>query len=413
MLDLYSDSYDNASPDFLTDLFLYGEDKVTTKFMHKNGSLDVLCGNHNRPRFTILTCKRETRSYPKDGWNGMHFTVLVMQLMDGSNTMIKDVTDTCLSSFVEARAIKLVPGSTIIVPDFRIVRMTDNFAGFCANRMIMLIKDFGWIYPPQVDMPYVSARDQLRPISQVFSEVHEFKQKERKICFILRKTADKNSHQACLLFMVSRKDMSDGRTVFVQVDEESFARGDWIQDFKTKFDWVKKFAVKKKKPIANVWEDSEEEEDECQCKKKFIYTECIAKQYPHESVDKDQIIETFSPFCEAPHKLDGNMEWDEVKDATQRWCLYKHYHSNFFRNSEGNCQPLSWCVEKYIKKACFPADGKFTGFKSSKKRAAERITGKKGNKITMVESKKKNKAAVASTGKENESASDSDSSEGY
>ncbi|CAB9525840.1 hypothetical protein SEMRO_1735_G294360.1 [Seminavis robusta] len=186
-----------------------------------------------------------------------------------------------------------------------------------------------------------------------------------------------------------------------------YSEGHWIMSGDTKKSWDqcmndKKAATAKKRDL---WEESDDVErvTECASISTFAYKECIAKQYTIDMMDKNAVIEAFSPFFKHPHIMDPSMDWEELSDKTKRGCSYQHYHSNFFRSSKGECSPLPWCIEKYIKQCYGGAGALYTGFKTKRQRAAEKYAGKKAKKITMLEAKIANKRAFSkSKGKENE-----------
>ncbi|CAB9507543.1 hypothetical protein SEMRO_310_G114140.1 [Seminavis robusta] len=280
MTDLYSDSYDDAPPDFLTDLVLHGEEKVQTKYVHKNGSIRILEGGDNRPRFTVLTFERETRSYPN---TGIHFTVWVMQLLDGSYSIIKAVTDTSLAKWLEGK--EMMSGCTLIVPDFRIVRLQTGDE--MSTKMIMLIKDCGWVYPPDVDLPYVGPQEKARPWGQIFDEEENFRAPSRRITHFYHGTIEKNMKYGHLIFTEERRESRQAHrwNSYVRSDvlRSEYSEGHWIMSGDTRKCWDqrmndKKAATAKKRDL---WEESDDDEKvvECACISTFIYKDCIAKQY--------------------------------------------------------------------------------------------------------------------------------------
>ena len=72
-------------------MVLYGHENVEYKYIHKNGLLSFSSHKYPRPRFIVLTARKEERRYDRVGAD---FTVWVFQVMDGSNCIMKAVTDT-------------------------------------------------------------------------------------------------------------------------------------------------------------------------------------------------------------------------------------------------------------------------------------------------------------------------------
>ncbi|CAB9499053.1 expressed unknown protein [Seminavis robusta] len=98
----------------------------TLRTRSKDDPIHLPDGNKPGLRASILT----------HGVDGMHFTVLVMPLMDGgSNIMLKSGADTCLS---KERKVLLVPCSSCL--------NTESLVRVQKNRTIMGIQDCGWIY---------------------------------------------------------------------------------------------------------------------------------------------------------------------------------------------------------------------------------------------------------------------------
>ena len=145
MTDLQMDHHGDASPDLVTEWILYPhKDRANVKYWEggilKNDLVNL------SPRMIVLKAKRDMVTYGKD--TTKKYCVYKLHCMDGSETLIRAVTDTRMSFFLEVN--DMIPGSTIMLQEYDLLVM--NSCGD-TKRVIVLIKELTWRHPPGVNTP--------------------------------------------------------------------------------------------------------------------------------------------------------------------------------------------------------------------------------------------------------------------
>jgi hypothetical protein len=73
--------------------------------------------------------------------------VYKLHIMDGSETLIRAVTDTSLSKIVHGHSESLLPGATLLLKDYQILSIASEGPTW---RKIIVIKDMSWRISPRI-----------------------------------------------------------------------------------------------------------------------------------------------------------------------------------------------------------------------------------------------------------------------
>ncbi len=302
----------------------------------------------DHPTFTMISARTETRKY-----GGSEVVIIKYVLMDGSETLVKAATDSCLAKYMLSVDIEV--GSTIVVLDYYMVWMEGSHP--LEWRSIMVLKKMTWRPPPMV-LEVQDKTQYPKYNSCVCKSVVEAVEKECRIVF-------------------TRRDFNvDGITsrnkyVIVRCPDEELKNGDWIRDFDTKLDWHYFCNIRKdNEDSISVAEDSavenSSETEPCGCVSDYGLMKCIVQEYPVTKLDKDEL------FISACGRLNGEVDginWRALEPNHKRWCLYWYYAVNVFQ-IRSSARPLPACLLDHVRNKYPNRDGSkvFKGFLSSSER---------------------------------------------
>lgn len=336
MADIEIDHNGDASPDFITDVVLYGAVK-NVKYW-KGGQLmndrSILC-----PHVVVVKNQVEMRTY---GREPNLYAVAQLVVMDGSNTIIRAVTDTCLSKFVSGDSARtLVPGSTLILKDFQVLSM--NSAGATFSKIIV-INDMSWRVPPKYNLAPV--RSGLTP-SPPSSPRPSSKKARADECMQVKtfrlagRALQKVEREMLVVFTNPALDQPGihtwNQTTNAEATETDFLNGNWVQDPVSRHDWMKELNPKKFKPT-NSWDSDEEYFDgnfpcTCQCAKTFGFTDCVLEAFPVFHLDFEYLLHVGKRRCMSDGHSRSFLEatsWDDLPSISKHWCCYFWYTTNIF-----------------------------------------------------------------------------------
>ena len=109
--------------------------------------------------------------------------------------------------------------------------------------------------------------------------------------------------------------------------------------------------------------------EDCECRG-FGYEKCVAEIMPVDEVD------TVDLFRQINARLYGRVTvgcFEDLPNRLKRWFLYWSYAVNVFHFRTAAAEPLPKCFELAVHKTYPDPAGKYTGFKSTKKRKAEKV----------------------------------------
>jgi len=268
----------------------------------------------------MIWINKEVRNY-----RGKHaVSVVTMVLLDGDYNAFKATFDSGLSGrFVED---EYLPGATVVLKRFTVLPMRDT-ADESTARAIVFVKDFAMMEGPSLadydvdwDMPSVIEPD--------FRRMHVDSAVVEKV--------------------------ATGYLIATQ----ALPVNDWL---------VRTFgdATGKKRGHAN-----EEENEDCDCVKKFGYVTCMKDTYP---VERLSVTDLYEQVYKRLHGHVSASSFDGMEPNHKRWCFYWWYAINMF-HVRGRAEPLPTCFCNYVKGKYPNKEGKpYVGFKTTDQRQEEAL----------------------------------------
>ncbi|CAB9512305.1 hypothetical protein SEMRO_528_G160900.1 [Seminavis robusta] len=150
--------HNDASPDWVTDMILRKEDDPPVKKYEEDGFMSI--SPDREPRLIVMGSWKIERSYGRSS-NTLSTAVFEMVLMDGSETLIKAVTNSGLSFLLKNTGV--MNGSTVILKDY--VVLHHSTGNDCTFKKCLLLKNFSWKLPP--DRPIIEPVGAgIRPVAR-------------------------------------------------------------------------------------------------------------------------------------------------------------------------------------------------------------------------------------------------------
>jgi hypothetical protein len=380
MADIVFNHTGDMSPDFFTTLCLH-EPRIDDNIKNwKGGSIRDDIPNLS-PRVTVINAKKPMRQYNKEP---NLYAVYNLHVLDGSDTIMRAVTDTRLSRIVLAHSNTLVPGATLILKDFAVVSCTSPSATW---KKIILIKDMSWRIAPNYNMAPVRSGmtpspPQERPVKKIKSEEEE--DNEVKSCRIAWRALHKAERESQVVFthpVLDQPEIYIWNTMMnAEVKSDDIHKGEWILDPNLCKEWMDEFDPKK-----FIRDDSSEEyvrypddglgpfRPNCECVQQYQLTHCALQTVPVWTMDGEALLTAGQGRCYADeyNAIFREAEcWDDLPNNSKRWCCYFWYATNIF-SLRGQCQKLPDCVVYEIRKTYPNEKGrKYTGFKSKEERSS-------------------------------------------
>jgi len=378
-MDLVMDHNNDASPDFVTDVVLYGNDHPVAKIW-ENGAL-VETKYPEAPCFIVLRWKKESRCYGK---TKNPVVIYSMVLMDGSETVFKAVTNSGLSVLMEKH--DLCVGCTVVVREYEWIWMSSPSA--VEFHGVMFIKNMGWNYPPEFSL------ESFPPVMLSPARPRKKVKPDPKDTIVRNSCYPRNIRMYQEVLNVCEKSAQLQFTYVMPhcppkyrydlptsypAPYQHYVSGDWIQCQPTQCDWVEWMTkLMPKDKVTDHWrlptigpaDDSSEEEDDvrCDCVFKFEWKlrDCIVETMPPEKIDS---VELFWTVKNRYTHIEMADNFADLEPKHKRWCFYWYYAVNIFQ-VKSDAVPLPSCLIQAIRKL-FPNSGKerYTGFKSSLERA--------------------------------------------
>lgn len=370
MTDLQLDHHGDGSPDLVTDFVLYPH-KVHPNVKYWEGGVIRNDLPNLSPRLIVLKAKRDKVSFGKDSTK--QYCVYKLHCMDGSETLIRAVTATGMSLFMEHNDI--VPGSTILISEYDLLVM--NSSGD-TKRMIILIKDMSWRNPPGVNT-------HVPPGFPVFPVMRKRKEPEPpvKMFRLAWRALHKVEREAIVVFTVPVLDQPDiyvwNKMMNAEAVDTSFVNGDWIQDPVSRQDWIDEFDPKKYLRAVD-GADSDDDKStpscgfspgDCECRKLHDLAECALVQVPLCDLDFDLLLMQGRDGCSVQSFKDTFDEadsWEDLPNNCKRWSCYTWYALNIFQ-LRGKCEKLPSCVQNDVRRMFpNPHGRRYVGFRSKEER---------------------------------------------
>jgi len=379
MADIVIDHHGDGSPDFITDLILYDRER-DIKYWEGGlirQELPNLC-----PRVVVIKAEKELRNFGKEP---NLYSVFKFHVMDGSETLIRAVTDTGLSKVVAQHSQSLLPGATLLLKDYQVLSMQSAGPTW---RKILVIKDMSWRVPPGYNLAPV--RSGLTPSPQAIPPAKK-KQKfdadadNVKTFRLSWRALHKVEREALVVFTVPLLDQPDiyiwNKMMNAEAKDSAFNNGDWIQDPISRRDWMEEFDPKKFVVNQEVNSDEEEaaeihalgqteNEPDCECVKIHDFEACVLRTFPVLLLNQDDLFSVGQDRCTRDEYSDVFNEangWNNLPNNSKRWCCYFWYSTNAF-HVRGKCSKLPKCVTNAIRFQYPDAHRRYTGFKTKESR---------------------------------------------
>lgn len=365
MTDIVVDHNGDASPDFVTDVVLYGLMK-NVKYWDNGkikNDIPILF-----PRVVVVKNQVDMRSY---GIEPNLHAVMELFVMDGSETLIRAVTDTRLSKIVRESCQTLVPGSTLILKDFLILSMGSLGSTI---RKIIVIREMSWRVPPKHNLapvrsgltpspPLQKRRPAKKPKTPAAAKDHPEFKTTRLAWRALHKL------EGDTLPIVFTRPVLDQPEIYIwnkmmnaECTETDLHIGSWIVDPNSRKDWVEEFGPKKPGGIpGEINSDGSDDEVEyfdgnfpcnCQCSTEYDFTKCVLDACGVPSLDFEYLLTVGKERCVA----DGHREifraaetWDDLPNNSKRWCCYFWYNVNVFQLRGCKSNEIPACVVSSIR----------------------------------------------------------------
>lgn len=323
--------HNDASPDVVTDLLLCGIAKpagnatvVTTASIETDYETDYEKKNSKYPHFIILTATLERRRY-KTGPDFYYSCIL--QLMDGTGTIIRAYTDICLTYVIGE--IALIPGSTLIVTKYVPLFMNANEKSW---RVVMVIIKFTLKYPPDM-------QDQHRCIRGNATG----KRAQVTSVWICKKALEKNSKKQVVVFtcklvvqsMVLRKEMAN----------DMLGDGSWITNQNSRVCWVE--MVVRQTGLCDDYRKiprSDHDVGRCSCRHDYDMLQCLKEQCPVHMITKTILA---GMTCSGT-SMKGLLYWAELCKEDKQLSISWWYYMNILQ-TKNIAKPFPMCLSNYIK----------------------------------------------------------------
>lgn len=310
----------DASFDFITDLIL----------QKLEGSCEPSDHGYKNPKLTILTAHLGPKIHE---YESVQFDVCQLQLIDGSNTIIKAVTDTSLSDNPSLK--NLVRGATISITDFSVIWL--NSDDKLEWRAMILIRDF------TVDAPGI--HDEQMIVSHASINTNNV---ESRIVFGCR-------FENIVEYDPDRKEkLVDDCSIF------AFDNGAWIAGNAIGKKWMEMVA-KTQELIKN--QGTMNGIGACDCQTRFGLDHCVLIQLPIEEIDEDALF----TCCEKRSKMYSNddydelgyEEWSDLPPQSRRWGYNWWYATNVFHTNKKRIE-LPDCLTSKLQSS-FPNSHEYNG----------------------------------------------------
>ncbi|CAB9526467.1 hypothetical protein SEMRO_1834_G300500.1 [Seminavis robusta] len=232
--------HNDASPDWVTDMILRKEDDPPIKKFEEDGYMSIHADRE--PRLIVMDSWKIERSYGRSS-NTLKTTVYEMVLMDGSETLIKAVTNSGLSLLLKNTGV--ITGSTLIIKDF--VVLHHSTGNDCTFKKCLLLKNFSWKLPPDLPIKEPVGAG-IQPIARRLTYARQTNVVD---------TEEKTPHSICYDLTAISNCRRSGEIVFTQpvfLDEsnvpsqdklvnvghgyQEFASGEWILHMPTRGEWI-------------------------------------------------------------------------------------------------------------------------------------------------------------------------------
>ena len=350
--DVHLEYFGDASPDFITNMVHNHETHPTVKYW-KDGEIKCASQSEMSPRLTVVFAKQVDRYYGTDV-QSVSVMVHTLVLMDGSNCLIKAVTSTDLSPFMEN--LDIMAGMTCILKDYAMVAMVSS-----NNRQwkhCLLMKDLAWRMAPDQRTNGPASVD---PAAHIIGDDEGYSNKTR-----IR--IDAGWIATCLQtgyvgFGHSYQDPQDIYTDAIRwtsVHAAKFPCGAWIKDDATRGSWQRQFTQScildnqnfdppshtlsgcptsspdKKKARYQAGSDSASDHDSaassgsyCQCVLDFGFLVCVKESFPIGTLDLEQILRSCQPcLCGGENKAQA---FAQLPNKQKGWCLRWWYAVNIIQ----------------------------------------------------------------------------------
>ncbi|CAB9504989.1 hypothetical protein SEMRO_215_G089150.1 [Seminavis robusta] len=362
--------HNDASPDWVTDMILQKTDSPPVK-AYVDGKLRR--SEDYYPRLVVVEAFRVTRSYGK-GKNQMPVIVYDLVLMDGSETFIKAVTNSALSSLLKRQDI--MSGTTLVLKEYRVLQL--HTGNDCEWKKCLLLKNFDWKLPP--DRPIIEPVGAgIKPVARRIN----FGTESSNIV----DTEETTPHSICYDRASALYCRNSGMVLFTEPTHvdcptvpnpqklvnfshsvQSFAKGEWILHKRTHTNWID-FVLHECLPAdRKLWVDpmwqippkygygemdednsSVESDAKCECVSKHGMESCVVKMIRPRTLDANQIFLSCSRRFAATS--DANF-FSDLEPRHKRWCMYWWYAVNVYQ-IRGSRSPLPSCFVDKIR-ALYP-----------------------------------------------------------
>jgi hypothetical protein len=246
MTDIVIDHHGDALPNLLIDVILYGQEEVQVKFW-KNGVIATKPRNL-MPRLIVLKSAKTTRTYKKQPELPMVYQFICM---DGSETLVRVVTDTSLNALVKST--EILPGSTLLLEEFCFVQMQSAPGTF---RYVILLKKFSWSYP--IGGKPGSTTPSPPPTKRTRKEDNMFRLAWRAL--------HKTEREGFVVFTMPVLDQPDiyiwNKMMNAKVTGPVLESGVWLVHPVSRYDWMQMMTPATEEQHVVESSDSENEEDD-------------------------------------------------------------------------------------------------------------------------------------------------------
>jgi hypothetical protein len=330
------------------------------KYEINNGDIEAT-GDH--ACFVVVRSSVVERKYSEVVGN---VEVYKFVLMDGSGSLFKAVTNSCLARSLCKYNVK--PGSSLVVYDYELIWMQ----GFHEHefRFVMLINKCSWINGP-IDSTDLGREVKSVPIT---------------LCLIAVDIVEKES---IVVFTLPIDDHPEryvwGHRINKCCTLRQLADGGWIMEASTRNQWMAFIS-----PLLTADEDAAANKDlsaicdvaswdmepqspvvdakECKCVLDFGLCQCVCSTFPVDEMDVNDIYRSCASRLDALRSNTNIVDWNDLSASHKRWCVYWWYAVNIF-GIRGGATPLPPCLLSAVRKMYPNAKGVlYTGFKTSAER---------------------------------------------
>jgi hypothetical protein len=368
----------NGAVDFVTDLVMHEGNHPRPKY-EVNGEVEAT-GDY--ACFVVVKSTMVERKYSREA--NTVVPVYKFVLMDGSGTLFKGVTNSCLSSNLCSFSVK--DGSSLIVYDYELVWMQAYREH--EFRFVMLINKCTWKNRPE------DCQDLGRPVKSIHIDLCLF-------------SVDKVDKESIVVFTMPAVDHPEryvwNHLVSKSVTLGQMETGDWIKEPDTRIEWATfihpLLACERcvddddGTPMADeIWQSESFiagikpwnmngktflTTKDCNCVSEFGFCQCVCETFPVDEMNVDDIFT--SCVCRLDALRDSNViNWEGLSASHKRWCIYWWYAVNIY-GIRSCARPLPICLVHSVRvKYPNPVGVRnYTGYKSTVERAASKRESKR------------------------------------